>query len=445
MRTPLAPAALVGLALGAWPVVGRAQTIEPAGPHALGRVLTAGAAPVGPTVLASGGYAYTESVLGTGDAHHRLAGSLALDERVLSWLDLAIRLDGRADIHVLPGLSHQTDLVGDPRLFVRVDRDGPGGLRLGARAGLWLPGRNAPSVDAGALSPEIAGVVSYVSPAAPVSVTANLGYRLDRSAHSAPDAAALEPAYRVALEVSAFDEVLAGLAVTLGRGRTQGFLEASADLLVGGGAPPVGTSPIFVGAGARFAVSPALQLEGAAEVSPSGRPDVAPSSPLVPIPPRVAGWLGLAYRFGASPPVHAPPPPAPPVPPPPPPPPAPPPPAVVPPAAPPDEAPAPQDAKPIAAGGQIRGVVRSLRGLAVAADIRVEPEATSSAGDQSATTGTPPEPKRLRAESGRFRVDVQPGRYRVTIEAPGYATQVRKVEVEDNGVTLLNVDLRTDR
>jgi len=446
MRTPLAATTLAALGFVAWPTAGWAQAIEPAAPHALGRVLTAGAAPLGSTVLASSGYAYTGAVLGAGDAHHRLAGSLTLDDRVLSWLDLAVRLDGRADVHTAPGQSSGTDLVGDPRLFVRVDRDWASGLRLGARMGLWLPGRNAPSVDTGALSPELVGVASYVAPGAPVAVTANLGYRLDRSAHSAPDAATLEPRYRVALEVSAFDEVLAGLAVTVGRGRTQGFVEASADLLVGAGAPAVTRSPMFVGGGARFAVTPALQLEADAEVSPSGRPDVGPSARLVPIPPRVAGWLGLVYRFGVSPPVQAAAPVAP----------APAAPAPLPvlaaPAAPApdaqagehDEAPAADDAKP-APGGQIRGTVRSLRGLALAADVTVEPESAAVSDAQTGTTPPATESKRIRAESGRFRVDVQPGRYRITIEAPGYTKQVRRVDVEDNGVTLLNVDLRTER
>jgi hypothetical protein len=84
--------------------------------------------------------------------------------------------------------------------------------------------------------------------------------------------------------------------------------------------------------------------------------------------------------------------------------------------------------------GQIRGLVRSLRGSAVAADIRIEPEAADTGGG-----------KELRAEGGRFEIDVAPGRYRVTISAPGFETQNRKLEVEENGVTLLNVDLRSQR
>jgi Carboxypeptidase regulatory-like domain len=442
-RLGIAARVMAGLMLAGWPASARAQAeagpMDPAAPQALGRVVAAGSGPAGPTLLASGGYGYTGSVLGMGDAHHRVAGSLALDDRLLPWLDLAVRLDGRFDVHTFAARPTDDGLIGDPRVYARVDHGWAGGLRLGARAGLWLPGGDAPSVDAAALSPELLGMASYAPPGGSIAVTANAGYRLDRSARSAPESARLSPGDRLALEVSAFDELLAGLAVTAGRGRTQAFVEASADLLLGTGAPALKTSPMFIGGGARFAVTPAWRLEAELEVSPSSRPDVSASAPLVPIPPRVAGWLGVSYRFRASPPPHpAPPPPAPvvvpdpktpepaPV-------------AVPPPAAqaepPPPVAPAP----PRLPGGQIRGLVRSLRGTALAADIAVEP-ATAAPGTDPA-----PEPKRIRTEAGRFQIDVAPGRYRVTIEAAGYATQVRNVDVEDDGVTLLNVDLRTER
>jgi hypothetical protein len=48
----------------------------------------------------------------------------------------------------------------------------------------------------------------------------------------------------------------------------------------------------------------------------------------------------------------------------------------------------------------------------------------------------------LRADQGRFELDVAPGVHEVRISARGYTTQVRRVRVEDNGVTLLNIDLK---
>jgi hypothetical protein len=503
-------------ALAAWPAAARAagddgdapapaSGIDPAGPHALGRVLTAGQPATGLTLLSAGGYGYTESVLGIGDAHHRAAGALTLDARVVPWLAFALRLDGRYDAHTVPGLATDTGLVGDPRVYARVDGAWASGLRLGARAGLWLPGHDAPSVELDALSPELVGVASYVPRSAAIALTANVGYRFDRSARSAPEAARLSRSDRLALGVSAFDQVLVGVAATIGRGRAQGFVEAGADLLVGAGAPSAGRSPIRIGAGGRFALGRSLRLEAAVEASPGGRPDTSPTAPLVPVPPRFSAWLGLAYHFGGPPPAAVP--------------------GPTPPDAPtPEPEPEPGSPSPtpaalvlagrvsaadggqltalrvevtagdarrdistdeqgrfkiegepgqeltvsaeaagyaparstvtLAAGaaneleialerrapkGQIRGLVRSLRGAAIAAEISVEPEAAAT------PSGTARDAKQLRAEGGRFEIDVAPGRYQITISAPGYEVQRRRVDVEENGVTVLNVDLRKGR
>ena len=75
--------------------------------------------------------------------------------------------------------------------------------------------------------------------------------------------------------------------------------------------------------------------------------------------------------------------------------------------------------------GQLRAIVRSFRGSAVDADISVD----GGAND-------------LRADQGRIELDVTPGVHEVRISARGYTTQVRRVRVEENGVTLLNVDLK---
>jgi len=78
--------------------------------------------------------------------------------------------------------------------------------------------------------------------------------------------------------------------------------------------------------------------------------------------------------------------------------------------------------------GQIRGLIRSFKGVGLDAEVKIEP------GD-----------KTLRAKDGRFEADVAPGTYEVTITAPGFETQRRRVDVEQNGVTLLNADLRGSR
>jgi hypothetical protein len=79
--------------------------------------------------------------------------------------------------------------------------------------------------------------------------------------------------------------------------------------------------------------------------------------------------------------------------------------------------------------GQVRGLVRAFDGKAIAARITVEP-----GGHQTRTDA-----------QGFFQIDVPPGKYEVIIEAKGYAAQRRGVEVEKDGVLILNADLARGR
>ena len=407
--------------------------------RALARVTVAGPSPRSLTFLAASGYGYTESVLDSGERHDRAIARLGIEGRATPWLGLALRFDGRYDHHSLPGRAADSGMVGDPSIQIRADRALSGGFAVGARAGVWLPGRNAPSIDWSAVTPELVGMASYVPPSAslPITLALNLGYRSDHSARSATDAAMLSPSDRSALGVSAFDGVLLGASASAGRGRVRGYAEWSWDLLVGSGSPAPLTSPMIVGAGVRIAAAEALGVEVAAEVSPSRRPEMSATAPLVPIPPRLAGWLGLTYTIGTQRRVPAPRPAAAevtapmeqlPV-------------KVAPPAVP-DPSPAvgaDDEPKPPLPGGQLRGYIRSLRGRTVDAEIEVR-EVGHEAGNPET-----PSPQALHAQDGRFELDVAPGSYEVRVSASGYESQRRRIQVEQNGVTLLNVDLRGAR
>jgi hypothetical protein len=409
------------------------RAVAPGEPVAVGRVLEAGPGPPALFLLSGTGYGYTESVLGLGDKHDRLSAFLVVDGRPRPWLGLTLRLDGRYDRHSLPGQPIDVGYVGDPRIQARVDRALGGGLSAGVRAGLWLPGANAPSIRLDAASPELVGAVTYAPARLPLSISANAGYRLDRSTRIAANADQLSAGDRMALELNAFDAVLLGAAASFERRKVAGFVEASWELLVGAGHPPPLTSPMFIGAGVRAAVAPRLRVEVGAELSPSRRPDLAVTAPLVAVPPRVAAWLGLAYRFDtsssrgtaatpASP--QATPEAAPPA-------------AAVAAAAAAAElratAPRPE-AAPRPPSGQLRGLVRSLRGSPVDADVVIRPVGRSEE-----------EARRLTPAGGLFTIDVVPGTYEVVIEAPGFESQRRRVQVEENGVTLINVDLKVAR
>lgn len=457
---------------------------DPAAPQALGHVFAAGPTTPALFLVSSGGYGYTESVLHAADTHHRAAGSVAVEGRPLDWLGLALRLDGRYDRHETAQGSDD-GWIGDPRVFVRIDRALGTMFRAGARLGVWFPGSAAPSIDIAATTPELTGALTCALPRSPVWLTANAGYRINRSARTATDASQLIASDRLALELSAYDQALLGLAAVFGADRLQGFLELSAELMVGAGSPPPSASPLRAGAGMRLALSRDLRLETAADVIVGERPALSMSGPLVPVPPRAALWLGVAYRFGAeapAPPVRRAEPPAP----------LPPPTGVM------------VDGRVVAAegampseprvtvqasgdpdatkvdvttdgrftvggnlgqtlvlhadaegyepatesvtlvqdaalsvtltlrrklpSGQIRGLIRSFKGAGLDAEVKIEP------GDLT-----------LRTKDGRFEADVAPGQYDVTITAPGFETQRRRVDVEQNGVTLLNADLRGAR
>lgn len=74
---------------------------------------------------------------------------------------------------------------------------------------------------------------------------------------------------------------------------------------------------------------------------------------------------------------------------------------------------------------QVRGNIRSFSGEPLHATIRLKPR------DLKANTD----------DEGHFELDLPPGAYTVRIRAFGYVSQSRRIMVEPNGVTVLNVEL----
>lgn len=75
---------------------------------------------------------------------------------------------------------------------------------------------------------------------------------------------------------------------------------------------------------------------------------------------------------------------------------------------------------------QLRGIVRSYAGEGIAAKVTVFPGNLSTSSDKK----------------GEFVLDLAPGTYRVSIEAEGYRTQNRSLDVRPGAVTILNADLQ---
>ena len=479
---------IVSVVLGALlgPIELAAQEKAPAGDsfHALPgvvRVNVAGPVPKGITLSGFAGYGYSNAILSTDDSHHRGIGGIAASFRFVDWLAFAINVDGRYDKHfrVSEGTGRDDGWVGNPRLLLRSGVQFDNGFRLGGQLGVWFPGESAPSLVLKATTFDVLATGTYAPPGSGWTVNLNAGARIDQSAKSVDNAAQLSDADRMSLGVSDSHAVLLGAGITYRVGALEFLVEGTWDLLVGGDAPSATESPIRVAGGARYDITRDFTALLVAEGGLSKRPPVSANDPLVPIEPRVTVLAGIQYRLPYArrkkpiekiEKVKPPPPPPKPV-------------VlkihvataegfplagakiriedtqVVTGAEGGYEHTLPKartvtivasadgyveksqqvDSKPgetkeinfrldkVIPPGQLKGVVQSFGGTPLQATIRID-----SIGVE------------VKAESdGTFEVDVPPGEYQVTVQADGYVDQTRTVRIEREGVTLLNVDLRS--
>ncbi|NRA35601.1 MAG: carboxypeptidase regulatory-like domain-containing protein [Polyangiaceae bacterium] len=451
--------------------------------------------PSGVRVAGSGGYAYTEAQSDADGTHHRLMGKLAAVLSPAPAFLFGGNLSGRYDKHP----EGDSGLVGDPTVMVRwlatdTAPTAASPWSFGVDMDLMMPGGEAPSLIVDALTPSMSLLLSHTSGS--LTLAARGGYRLDNSAAAMHDIERLSDSDRLALGLSEVDAVLAGIAMSYRSGKTEYLAELSADLLVGDGAPDMMQSPMRVGAGVRHAFSDTLSGELFVDVTLSDRPALLPTDVVIPVEPRSSVWLGLRYGPAAptasttdteeEKPVEEKPeeteaPAA----------------AATPTSSakvsvvdsngatipgatvvlvqgdkkitlkageggalraegvPLGKATLQVSAEsfvsqsidvslekgkalqtkiqmePAIPPGQVRGLVRSFRGRGIAATIVI---LSKEGGDAVATVQA--------GKDGHFRVGVEPGSYEVSVEAAGYKSQKRKVRVEENGVTVLNVDLR---
>lgn len=412
----------------------------------------------------------------------RLMGRIGIGVQATNWFAASLYLDGRYDAHPDDAMGADDSMVGDPEIRLRAGSALDSGMLLGAELSVWLPGRDAPSVDFTATTLQLKALLGYRS--AGLTLGANLGFRLDNSANAIDNAEQLRAGDRISLGLSEFSSLPVGLAVAYRSDAFEVFGALHLSILLGD-VPEFMNSPMGADVGLRYAFSESVGLELRAETSFSTRPVQGPTDPLVRIDPRFAVLAGLrsSFVFADEP-------------------------ALV------DEneqeeelvdeptsgtlqgkvllqngAPAvnaevtaiigederttstdeqgnyelsdvplgtgalrvrvegyDESTRPITVkagvtgqddieltestpSGQLRGLVRSFAGQGVMAKIIVMP------GDISLETES----------DGSFQVDIAPGSYNVTIEAKGYSSQTRSISVDENGVTVLNVELRKSR
>jgi hypothetical protein len=303
-RIKLQATLVVGcLGIWCWMVAGAsAQSVTlgtaPSGLYGLVR----SGSPISPPELnmsATAGFGLMGSVEPANGKHPRALGSLAVAVSPRRWLAFALRLDGRWDFHAGEGSGDYNGAVGDPRLYARAGTEVSEAVSLGAELGVWFPGRDAPSIVPSATTLDLLGLFALRPKGSAWSLLASGGFRLDNSANSAPDLQRLRDGDRLALGLSDFNAVLAGLGVAYRFGADgEVFAEFSGDFLVGQGAPPLGESPLRAAFGGRYLITGALQAELTSTVGLSSRPVAGPGDPLVPIDPRFSIVAGLRYAFG---------------------------------------------------------------------------------------------------------------------------------------------------
>jgi len=450
-----------------------AQAQELPASDALPGIYRVGIARSAPAAVAGTlGYGFTEAQNAEDGAHHRLSLRAAAAMPVVNWLSVGALIDSRYDQH-----PNDNGGVIDVALQARAATQ-LGGWQLGAGIVGRLPGAESLSTEAKSASVEAQALLA--TNVGPVRIAGLGGYRLNHGGVAGSDAAQLSSGDRLALGLSEFDAVLLGLGAGVGLGKNELLAELSADVLVGNDAPAFSQSPLRLAAGLRRRLTPGLSLELLAVGSLSQKPDLSADAPLVPNEPRLSVFASIRYQFlpSVAPPARTPPP--------------------APPqlgsrlevtvnddqGAPvtsprvflttagerhdlgcdtaghctledakagdvlvrieaPDFEPAERQLKLLAGApaklevrlvavpppSQLRGVVRSLDGKAVTVRVRVEPAGTEAKVD----------------DKGSFQLDLPPGGYDVVIDAAGYVTQRRHVQVEPRGVVILNVDLARAR
>jgi hypothetical protein len=436
------------------------------------QVLVAAPAPALISIAGSAGYGVTESQSGEG-AHHRFGGAAALSIAPIPQLMASLAFDGRYDLHP----KGDDGAVGQPRLTLLGTHAVAPDLQLGAAASLALPGASAPSLELKAAVVSLLALASWQIPRGPL-LALQAGFRIDQSAKAAPNVERLSAADRMALGLSDANAVPLGIALSKHLGAVELAGELSAELLVGKHAPPLLQSPLRASILGRVPLLPGLSGELLLSLGLSQRPKYNRITPLIPVEPRAGVLIGLRYSPERQA-QRAPEPPAP-----------------APIAAAPlvselrgrlvdpegapialarvtveiraethtvrSEAdgsfalgdlpreparlsvqadgflPANRDVQ-LDAGtielsialerqevaAQLRGLVRSFSGRPLPARVSVLPAGASVSADKD----------------GRFVLELEPGVYQVEIACDGYLTQRRKVTVQDNGVTVLNVEL----
>lgn len=474
-----APDALPGLGVSAMPQLQRA---------------------VSASFVGSGSYGLNVDPVGPSSTHHRLGGGIAGAVHVVPWLAIGLRMQGRYDV-VSSGMRSDDGLFGYPSLSLRLSAEPVAGLTIGLDAQAMVFGADAPSFELASTSVLLRALGAYAIDlgGSRLVLLLNVGYFIDQSRAAAPRGVTdnLSPEDRLALGVSDTGAVVASLGAAYVADGLDVYADVSARIYTDG--VVLGSSPLRVGAGARFWLVPEVLFVGVgadvrvtAQSASLVQPGMAPNAP---IEPGLGAHLSLGARIGAETPAAT---------------------ETIEIDDAPDDAPddepeaiaaptvgvaagraleadAPVSGATVELTSEADGSVRTARTaedgtwrivdvplgaarfritaegldpvegtLTVAAEAPVEATSTMTRalpqaeirGVIQASNGRPiaarivirPLGRELTADAeGSFAVEVPPGAYDVEVSAPGHRAQTRHVTVAEQGVVVLNVQLRAGR
>ncbi len=249
-------------------------------------------------------------LLGPDHKYNRAIGDIAFGFGILPNLSIGLSLDGRYDRHWGLAPSGEDGYVGDPHLYVRASRN-TGSLIVGGQVGVWIPGKDAPSVAGSAISLDARVIVSL--PAGPGLLSFSGGFRLDNSINSVDDPMRLTLQDRVSLGVSDYNALFGAAQLRIPAGKAYVGIEGSLDAFIGGPDAPDagevahaelarGTIVLRGGVTAGYHITDTVSAVVFAELAKVPGVNLAQvmdnNIPLIPYEPVFTGGAGLQVRFG---------------------------------------------------------------------------------------------------------------------------------------------------
>ncbi len=261
---------------------------------------------VSATFVGGGSYGVNVDPIGPGSLHHRMSGSIAGAVHVVPWLAIGLRMNGRYDLVTSSGGRSDDGLFGYPTLALRLSAEPISGLTIGLDAQAMVFGAEAPSFEFGSTSALFRALGAYAIElgGARLVLLLNIGYFLDNSRAAAPRGVTdnLSAEDRLSLGVSDTGAIVASLGAAYVAEGLDVYGEVSSRIYTDGSV--IGSSPLRVGVGARFWLAPEVFFLGIGadvRVTPQSAALVGTGTmPNAPVEPALSLLLSAGVRIGAE-------------------------------------------------------------------------------------------------------------------------------------------------